>query len=179
MIFNSHNKYGTPSRYFHGFCALFVIAALIFIEIKPYFPKNSDSRALMQYAHIQAGLFVLWLIVPRILWRSANSEPAIDPTPSRFIKALANLTHYLLYALMVMLPILGVLTWQSSNHAVDFFGITLPTFVSADTAVKTLVKSTHEFLGNVMLYLVILHVLAALWHHFVVKDTTFVRMFRR
>ncbi len=179
MIFNSHNKYGTPSRIFHGFCALCVIAALIFIEIKPYFPKGSDGRALMQYAHIQAGLFVLWLVVPRILWRSANSQPDIDPVPGRFTKAIANLTHYMLYALMLVLPILGVLTWQAGNHAVDFFGVTLPTIVGSSTEVETIVKNTHEFLGNVMLYLVIVHILAALWHHFVVKDTTFVRMFGR
>ncbi|TAL91556.1 MAG: cytochrome b [Candidimonas sp.] len=179
MIFNSPAKYGIMSRFFHGFCAVSVIAALIFIEIKPYFPKGGDGRALMQYAHMQAGLFVLWLIAPRILWRSANSEPAVDPAQGRFIKAVANLTHYMLYALMLVLPILGVLTWQASGHTVDFFGITLPAIVGSGAEVKTLVKSTHEFLGNVMLYLVILHVLAALWHHFVVKDTTFIRMFGR
>lgn len=124
MLFNSDKKYSTLTRFFHGFLALCIIAALIFIEIKSYFPKGSEPRALMEYAHIQAGLFVLCLIVPRILWRSANSEPEIEPVPGRFVKMMASLMHY-------------------------------------------------------MLYLVIMHVLAALWHHFIVKDTTLVRMFGR
>ena len=179
MLSNSSTRYGSASRVFHGLCGIAVIAALVFIEIKSYFPKGSDTRALMQYAHTQAGLCVLALIVPRFLWRLNSQIPNIDPPLHRLMAVLSSSMHYVLYGLMLALPILGFLTIEAEGHSIALFGMHLPTLVAADPGLKKTLKSIHELLGNVMLYLVIVHVLAALWHHFFIKDNTLTRMFGR
>ncbi|UTH74287.1 cytochrome b [Chromobacterium sp. IIBBL 290-4] len=176
MLRNSQHSYGRVARALHWLCAAAIIAALVFIEIKGNFPKGSDVRSGLSYAHIQAGLIVLLLALPRLLWRLGNRPPDITPKPHRHADLLAHAGHWALYALMIALPILGIAFIQAKGREVGLFGLALPTLVSPDPALGGQLKDLHELLGNVLLWLSILHAAAAVWHHRFLKDDTLTRL---
>ncbi|OHX18676.1 cytochrome B [Chromobacterium amazonense] len=176
MLRNSELSYGRVARALHWLCALAVILALVFIELKGNFPKGDPVRSGLSYGHIQAGLIVLLLVIPRLAWRLGNPPPAIDPAPSALMKLLAHAGHWALYALMLALPILGIAFIQAGGREVAFFGLALPQLLSPDPALGKQLKNIHELLGNVLLWLSILHAAAAVWHHAVVKDNTVTRL---
>ncbi|KUM03381.1 cytochrome b [Chromobacterium subtsugae] len=176
MLRNSSQSYGRVARALHWLCALAVIAALVFIELKGNFPKGDPVRGGLSYAHIQAGLIVLLLVVPRLAWRLGNPPPGITPRPSPLMKLLAHAGHWALYALMLALPILGIAFIQARGGEVALFGLALPAMLAPDPAFGRQLKDAHELLGNVLLWLSILHAAAAVWHHRFVKDDTLTRL---
>ncbi|QEL55801.1 cytochrome b [Chromobacterium paludis] len=176
MLRNSQLSYGRVARGLHWLCALAVIAALAIIELKGFFPKGSAARGALSYAHIQAGLIVLLLVLPRLAWRLGNPPPAITPAPSPLMKQLSHAGHWALYALMLALPVLGIAFIQANGREVAFFGLALPALLPTDPALGRPLKEIHELLGNALLWLSILHAAAAVWHHAIVKDNTVTRL---
>ncbi|POZ61565.1 cytochrome b [Chromobacterium alticapitis] len=176
MLRNSQLSYGRVARALHWLCALAVIAALVLIELKGFFPKGSATRGALSYSHIQAGLIVLLLVLPRLAWRLGNPPPAITPAPSPLMALLAHAGHWALYALMLALPLLGIAFIQAAGREVAFLGLALPALLPTDPALGKQLKEVHELLGNILLWLSILHAAAAVWHHAIVKDDTVTRM---
>ncbi|WP_293760250.1 cytochrome b [uncultured Aquitalea sp.] len=176
MLKNSQHSYGRLARAFHWLSALAVIAALAFIEFKGIAPKGTPLRDFMKSGHFQAGLIVLLLLLPRLLWRLGNRVPDISPAPHRHAMLLAHAAHWALYALMAALPLLGIAILQGNGKDVVLLGMTLPVIFHIDPASARDLKELHETLGNVMLWLVILHAGAAIWHHRFVKDDTLTRL---
>jgi superoxide oxidase len=77
---------------------------------------------------------------------------------------------------MIALPVLGILARQAEGAAVTFLGWTLPIFIANDKPLSRQLEDVPTFLGNVMLWLVVLHVVAALYHAFVRRDNALARM---
>ncbi|AXE32401.1 cytochrome B [Chromobacterium phragmitis] len=176
MLRNTSRSYGQIARALHWLCALAVIAALVVIELKGNFPKGSATRGNLSFVHIQAGLIVLLLVLPRIAWRLSNPQPEISPKPSRLSVLLAHAGHWALYALMLALPLLGIAFIQAKGGQVALLGLPIPAFMPNDPALGKELKSIHELLGNVLLWLSILHAAAAAGHHLLLKDDTLTRM---
>ena len=176
MLKNSQHSYGQLARAFHWLSALAVIAALAFIEFKDIAPKGSPLRDLLKSGHFQAGIIVLLLFLPRLLWRLANRVPDITPAPKPTAMLLAHAAHWLLYALMLALPLLGIAIVQGNGKDVVFLGSTLPVFFSLGKETAHNLKEIHEALGNLLLWLAIFHAAAAVWHHRFIKDDTLTRL---
>ena len=89
---------------------------------------------------------------------------------------LAKLTHLALYGFMIGMPIAGWIILSASGKAIPFFGMDLPALVGPDKALANQVKEVHEAVATIGYFLVGLHAVAALYHHYVVKDDTLRRM---
>lgn len=176
MLKNTEHSYGKLARAFHWLGALGVIAALVLIEFRGFTPKGTAIHDAMRYGHIQAGLIVLLLVLPRLLWRVSNREPVITPSPKSSAMLLAHLAHWVLYALMLLIPLLGLAMVQGAGKDVVFLGNTLPVFFTLGKDTAHQLKELHELLGNVIMWLAALHFAAAIWHHYFVRDDTLTRM---
>ncbi|PXX48805.1 cytochrome b [Aquitalea magnusonii] len=176
MLKNSQHSYGRLARAFHWLSALAVIAALAFIEFKDIAPKGSPLRDLLKSGHFQAGIIVLLLVLPRLLWRLANRVPDITPAPQPAAMLLAHAAHWLLYGLMLVLPLLGIAIVQGNGKDVVLLGSTLPVLFNVGKETAHNLKDIHEALGNLLLWLAIFHAAAAVWHHRFVKDDTLTRL---
>lgn len=84
--------------------------------------------------------------------------------------------HGLLYAFLILMPLLGWLTLSAGGKPIPFFGLELPALVGPDKALASTVKEIHETIGTVGYYLIGLHAAAALYHHYFVHDDTLRRM---
>lgn len=155
---------------------VFALVALAYLAIEIRGPKGTESRVFWSGIHYVTGLLVLAFAIVRSSWRVRHAPPPVTDA-AVWANALAKAVHVLLYAFILVQPILGVLTLNLGGHAVTIIGTDLSfTVVAANPDLKALVKATHELMGNVFYYIIGLHILAALFHHFVLRDGTIKRM---
>ncbi|MDP3905755.1 cytochrome b [Novosphingobium sp.] len=169
------DRYSAISITLHWLMFLVMAAAFATIELRVNFERGSDIREGLKHWHFMLGLSVLLLVIVRIIARLATAGPrtVAEPLPS---KLLAKGTHLALYALMIGLPLAGWTILSASDAPVPFFGLELPPLVSPDKALAKQVKELHELGGTIAYWLIGFHALAALIHHYVLKDGVLLRM---
>jgi cytochrome b561 len=126
--------------------------------------------------HKLLGFTLLWIIVARLVYRLRHGAPPDEPTLEPWQRLASHITHWSLYGLLVLVPLMG---WIgiSLYPARDVFGLfQLPALWTPNQAASETVFKVHEALGKIMLLLVVMHVGAALFHHFVRKDGVLRRM---
>ena len=141
----------------------------------------SPQRLKLYNWHKWAGVTVLFLSVLRLVWRLTHRAP---PLPTRMAAAMPpwqhsayHATHVALYALFFIVPLVGWAYSSAAGFPVVLFGVLpLPDWVSADKALAELIKPWHEISAFALAALVLLHVAAALKHHFIDKDALLDRM---
>ena len=177
-VIESRSRYAAAVRYMHWTVFALVLLAYVFINVFDLFPKGSALRMNIRAAHFTAGIAVLLLVLPRALLRLRNGRPPIAPALPHPMEWLSKLTHFALYAFLLVQPILGIVTLQVGGKAVKLFGTTLlPAFVRApDPALSHQLENIHGTIGTVCYYVIGLHIAAALWHHFGRRDNTLKRM---
>ncbi|PXV57406.1 Cytochrome b561 [Dyella jiangningensis] len=169
-------RYATPQRLLHWLIAALVILALALIEIKGWLPKGSPERAAVKLAHAQFGLAVLLLSLVRVAARWRSTVPPISPPPPRWQMLAAHLMHIALYLLTLLVPLLGAFMMFYAGKPWGFLGLSLPVAGTPDASLAHAIESAHETAGNVLLWLVVAHAVAALYHHVVQRDDTLLRM---
>lgn len=175
---NSSSSYTPAAIALHWIMALLIAAVFTAIELKGYYPKGSETRSFFASLHMMLGITVLLLVIIRVGVRTYNGAPPITPRPAAWQTGLAHLTHFVLYAAMVGMPLLGWTMVSASGHSVPFYGLSLPPIIGEDKALAHNLEEIHEFIGNALYYVIGLHAVAALFHHYVLKDNTLVRMVR-
>ncbi|MBI3367561.1 MAG: cytochrome b [Burkholderiales bacterium] len=136
----------------------------------------SPTRLKLYNWHKWAGITILLLSALRLLWRLTHRPPADIAMPAWQAK-LAHATHALLYALFFAIPLVGWAYTSAAGFPVVWFGVLpLPDFVAPDRALAEAIKPWHGRLAYTLLALVLLHVAAALKHHFVDRDGLLDRM---
>jgi len=173
---DSDGRFGALSIALHWLMALLIVAVYACMELHEFFPEGSALRAGLKTWHYMLGLSVLLLVVLRIVARLAGTAPPITPAPPLWQARLAGLIHLALYALMIGMPIVGWLTLSAGGEPIPFFGIELPPLVAADEAWADWIKEIHETGASVGYFLIGGHALAALFHHYFVRDNTLRRM---
>jgi superoxide oxidase len=170
------SRYGFWLRNLHWLIAALVISLLTLVELHELAPRGSALRSGMMYWHMQFGMAVLILFLPRLIVRLSGKRPAVVPPEPWWTSVPAKAVHAVFYALMVVQPILGVLMVQAGGHDVAFLGMHVPAMVNSDRSLNHTLGEYHELCGNIFLWLVVVHALAAFWHHWGRKDNTLRRM---
>ncbi|MBK3868486.1 cytochrome B [Pseudomonas stutzeri] len=168
-------RYGRLSIALHWLMVLLIVGVYATIELKGNFAKGSEPRELLKQWHFMLGLTVFALVWLRLLARWLR--PA--PTPvagATWEHVLASLMHLALYALMIGLPLLGWLTLSAAGKPIPFFGLELPALIGPDEALAGDFKELHETVGVLGYWLIGLHAAAALFHQYVRRDGTLLRM---
>lgn len=173
---NSESSYGAVSRALHWVVAILVIAALILIETRGYFPRGAPQRSTFTAWHYELGLGAFVLVWLRLVWRASEREPGTTPPIARWEWAVSHAVQGAFYLLLALLPPLGLATAQAQGHDVAFLGIAIPKLVATSKPLARQLQEVHEYLGDAMIALITLHVLASLWHHFFRRDNTLARM---
>lgn len=160
----------------HWLMFVLLVTVYVTMEFRGLFPKGSDPRELMKALHFMFGILVLLLVVVRIAVRLSSPIPAIVPTPKPLENLLAKIMHLSLYAFMLFMPIAGWIILSAEGHAVPFFGLELPPIVDENHDIAEQVEHWHGLVGEIGYYLIGLHVLAGLFHHYIKRDNTMQRM---
>jgi cytochrome b561 len=170
-------RYNATAIGLHWLIALLIIGGFYLGWIMTDIPGFTPTKLKYFSWHKWIGVTVFLLAVIRLMWRATHAVP---PTPAgmpRWQIGVAHLTHFLLYVLMIAIPVSGYFYSSAANVQVVYLGVLpLPTIIGPDKALKAILRTVHVALNYTLLVLVVLHVLAALKHHFVDRDGLLGRM---
>ena len=167
-------RYSLSQISLHWATLLMIILTYAAMLTRDYFPE--DNQPLVKLLHFNFGICVWLLMFARIFLRTRHATPPVTPSLPRWQNAASHAVHGILYLLFLSLPVLGVLTLEFGGREWFLLGWQVPQFVTPDPDTRSAVKATHEFLANCGYYLIGLHALAAIYHHYVRKDDTLLRM---
>lgn len=160
---------------FHWLLALMIVGSLslgLYMSDLPFSP----TRLKYYNWHKWAGVTILALSALRLLWRLTHRPPADLPMPAWQQRA-AQGAHLALYALFFVVPLAGWAYSSAAGFPVVWFGVLpLPDFVPVDRALAEAIKPLHKLLAFALAGTVLLHVAAALKHHFIDRDGTLQRL---
>ena len=177
---NTTDRYGSLSIAMHWLMLLLLIAVYAFINLADAFPKGSDLRAEMKTWHYMLGLCVFALVVVRLATRLVSGPaPQVALEIPAWQRRLARWTHLLLYVFMIVMPLLGWLVLSAAGKPIPLFGLQLPALIGESESLADSLKDIHETVGTIGYWLIGLHTAAALFHHYVMRDTTLLRMLPR
>lgn len=174
---NTETRFGIPTIALHWLMLALIAAAYATIELRELWPKGTPMREGLKSLHFTIGLSVLVLVVARIAARIASGPaPAIRPDPSPLQHKLSAAVHGLLYLFMIGMPVAGWVILSAGGKPITFLGLALPPLVAESKALAKSVKEVHEIVGNAGYFVIGLHALAALAHHYGTRDNTLMRM---
>ncbi|MGA9335466.1 MAG: cytochrome b/b6 domain-containing protein [Rudaea sp.] len=173
------SRYNPAIRYTHWLTLLAIVVAYLLVDLgDSEGTEGSSPPSLMLQGHYLAGLAVLALLVPRIIARIASPVPPIVPPPKAIISFVAHSLHLALYAFLLVQPILGILQVNYAGQLVSLPWVnwSLPALVGPDHAAHETMGEIHETLGEIFYWVIGAHIVASLWHHFLLRDNTLRRM---
>ena len=165
-------RYNSVARGFHAVLAVLVIGNIAGGLLGESLPETWNVIPL----HKSMGLLILLLSVGRVLWRFTWKTPPYRPMLRPYELMLAKIVHMTFYALILIMPLTGWIFSSAGKYGAAFFGIPVTLPVNKNDAIAGLSREAHEILGFAFAALVILHVAAALRHHFILKDGVLRRM---
>jgi len=172
---NSPRRWGSFAQLLH-----WVVVALILVQA--YLGLSASGQSLAKRlgtltVHKSIGITILALAVIRILWRWANPTPALPDNLKPYERALAHFTHAALYVLLFAIPLSGWMMSSARGFPVSWFKLVqLPDLVPKSKPLYDALLQTHDLLALALGVIVLLHVAAALKHHYVLKDHVLRRM---
>ena len=173
---NSASRYGSLSIGIHWLMVLLFVAVYGTMELHDLFEKGSDTREAMKTWHFMLGMLVFVLVWLRLAARLSGPAPAIQPELPRLQQLSSKLLHLALYALMIGMPLIGWLILSAAGKPIPFFGLELPALIGENKDLAEQLEELHEIVGTTGYFLIGLHTVAALYHHYIVRDNTLTRM---
>jgi len=180
LIYNSSKGYGAIPQAAHWLTVILVAVAWTLGLFGDDLPKGPQRDAGL-FVHISAGLAVLILLVVRLAWNLFNPPPSAGPTTLGIWSArLGQAAHYLLYTLLIAVPVAGIVLQFARGESIPIFG--LSEIASPWVKVRAFsenVKEVHEVLAHALMIIAGFHAAAALIHHWVLRDRTLAQMLPR
>lgn len=175
LIKNTETRYGMVAILLHWIIAILLIGLLALGIYMVALPISLEKLKLYGW-HKEYGILALFLFFIRLLWRWMNITPRL--ALPLLEKIAARLVHWSFYGFMLAMPITGWLITSAAGLPVSFFGwFVLPDLISPNENSMILFQEIHKWLGYGLIATIILHVSAALKHHFINKDDILRRIF--
>lgn len=178
MIRNSQNSWGWPAVALHWTVALLIVATFGLGLWMGEVPARAD-RPYYFAIHASLGMTLLVILAVRIAWTLLNTHPAAPAGTPPWQHAAARLTHLGLNVLTLVTILLGwFLAGVHDTPIVPLaFGVVpVPSPLALSHAAEDFLEEAHELTAYALMALAGLHVVAALWHHYVLRDNTLRRM---
>jgi cytochrome b561 len=173
---DSPTRYGAVAQGFHWLIAALVVTQFVLANLADDLPIGAHKLALLA-RHKSFGMTVLMLAILRLLWRLKNPPPQLPAGMAPWERHIARATHIAFYVLLFAMPLTGWLMSSAKNYSVSWFGLfTWPNLIGKNETAFDFLRATHDTLSYVLLVIAILHILAALKHHFWHKDDVLLRM---
>jgi cytochrome b561 len=164
--------YTRVARWLHWIIGLLIIGNLAGGLLGDFAPD------LIFPLHKSTGLLILGLSLVRLGWRLTHRPPAFPASMPGWERTLGRVTHWIFYALMILIPLSGWIMSSAGKYPLDFYGLfpVMKFDVVKESALWEVAHEGHELLAYAMIGLLLLHIAAALRHRFVLKDGVLARM---
>ena len=169
-------RYNRTAIFLHWLVGLGILGTLglgLYMVDLPFSPAKLQIYSW----HKWSGMTLLFLAVVRLAWRLSHPAPALPDTMGPLSRLAAHAGHWVLYILMLAIPLSGWLMSSAQGFSVVWFGVLpLPDLVAKNLELGEWLNSIHLILNYTLIATLIGHIGAALHHHFIKKDTVMSRM---
>ncbi|MFM0327613.1 cytochrome b [Caballeronia glebae] len=165
-----------PARALHWLTALLLLIQFVLALTMP--DVNDDTKPIGLIAwHLGIGMAIVFLAAIRVLWRSMNTVPPESVSLPMVLRILAGFTHSVLYALLLVIPLMGWANASSRGWAITLLGaIPMPALSPVGSPLGHALGDWHATLACVLLGLIGTHIVGALYHPLFLRDRTLNRM---
>jgi cytochrome b561 len=172
---NSLSRYGAVAQLFHWIIVVLIITQFVLARRADGLAPVAKIGVLA--THKSVGITILLLAALRLTWRLFNPVPPLPAGEPRWQQRAAHASHFLLYALLFITPVLGWLMSSARNFSVSWWGlVTLPDFIEPNHQRYEVLHEVHEIMAYTLATIAVIHIAAALKHHFVDRDDVLRRM---
>jgi cytochrome b561 len=169
-------RYSAVAQGFHWLIAGLIVVQYTLGWTAADLPIGARKLARLDW-HKSFGMTILMLAVLRLLWRLFNSPPELPAGMTAIEMLLARAAHFFFYAFLFIMPLTGWMMSSAKNFSVSWFHqFTWPNLVAPNEQAFNILRTTHDTLSWLLFALALLHILAALKHHFWNKDDVLKRM---
>lgn len=169
--------YSFPARIFHWLTAALVLTSLPIGLLMANLDLGGPVEDPMYHIHRSIGAVVLLLTVLRLIYRLGHPAPPLPAEMPQWQRSAARFTHWGLYAGLIVQPIAGWIATSAYRAPILFFWLfELPPIWKEDRPFSEAMFVVHRSLGIFIAVLITIHIAAALYHHFVLKDGVLKRM---
>jgi cytochrome b561 len=178
LVRNTTVEWGGVQQLLHWLVVVAVIAQLVLGFSYADLPSESALWQELFPIHTTLGLSIGLVMLFRLGWRLLNPVPLLPDTLKPWEKTLARTTHWLFYLLLIGLPIGGYILVSTHGQPVPFFGWSLPPVmaVAGNEQLRATIWTMHAAGGVLVALLMLLHVVGALRHEWLLKDNVLRRM---
>ena len=169
------DSYHVFSKSIHWITALLILG-LLFIGFYMSTLTFSEDKLSLYGWHKSFGLLVLILTGVRVVWHVVKRKPVPLNTHKKWEHLFARLVHIFLYLALFIMPLSGWVMSSAGDFTVKFFGYHMPDLTQKSEALFNSSRELHEILAYILLLIIGLHMVGALKHHFVDRDTTLCRI---
>ncbi len=173
MIKNTISSYGAVSKFLHWLIAILIICMLVFGYFLGDVPKS--YQGLAYDTHKLIGLTILSLMLLRLLWALTNTKPTV-PGARAWERFSERGVHFLLYLTIICMPIAGWIGSVAAGYPPHAGSVNFNLPIEKSKPLSDAAFDMHGTLALIIIGLLSIHVLAALYHHFVKKDNVLRRM---
>lgn len=174
-ILEPSERYSGAAISFHWTSAVLVIGVGILGLLHDSWPSR-PAQAFWINIHAVFGLLLFGIVIARLILRISHAPPPLPADVGVLTQRLSPYAHGLLYVLLVVIPLVGIVTFVWHGRVFDFGLFQVNFGVKSDRAVFGPTEDIHGYLAYGLFGLAGLHALAALWHHFIRHDAVLRRM---
>ncbi len=170
MTMTNANQYTHVARVLHWLIAGMIVVQFVLANLA----EETDSKLqqlILLANHKSVGITILLLAIARFGWRLKNPAPALPEGMAQWQRIASQVSHYSLYALLIVLPLSGWMMSSASAYPVSWFNLVqLPDLVAADPAMKERFEALHGALAWLLFLLAAIHIAAAIKHAVIDRD---------
>jgi cytochrome b561 len=164
-------RFSPLQRALHWVMAICILA-MLFIGVGMVSTVKPEYLTLVSI-HKPLGVAILILALIRLVVRITRGAPPLPADMPMPMKLAAKLSHYVFYALMIALPLLGYGMLSAADYPVVVAGMRIPSLLPHSNSLHTLLWNAHRFLALCFFALIVVHLAAALFHALVRRDGVF------
>ncbi|OJX11212.1 MAG: hypothetical protein BGO77_07535 [Caedibacter sp. 37-49] len=169
-LLNTKDSYGLISRLFHWAMAILIISMLI-VGYMMTGIQNPELKMRIYDIHKASGVTLLVLVMLRLLWKLNNIAPMLPNKTPFWQVMVSKASTVLLYVMMFLMPISGLLMSLLSGYAINYFGFfKIAPFFLETTLAGSIAYHIHIYSSYALVMLIAMHIVAAFYHHLVLKD---------
>ncbi len=173
---NSKTEYGSLAKTLHWLVAIGLLA-LIYLGLEQAGMERGDEKARIRFIHASIASITLVLMTVRLVWRFMNDTPAHPDGMPGWQRMSSSIVHWGLYISVFVQLLAGAMVLGTGGKGIPVFNLfSIPLPVAENHDAHEWWEGVHEFVWRPVAVLLAVHVLAALYNHFIVKNDVLRRM---
>ena len=173
---NTTDEFGALAKVLHWLVAIGLIA-LIALGLEQAGMERGPEKSEIRFIHGSIAMGVFLLMTVRLAWRLMNEVPTHAGSTAAWQRISATVVHWGLYIAVFVQLLSGGMVVATGGRALPFFGLfSVPLPVAEDRENHEFWEEIHEFAWRIVAVLVVVHVLAAIYNHFILKNDVLRRM---